>query len=86
MTRSPLKRPRLYGMIILYDPPVPRRWQQFHRYRSGPIVGVCTPEQLEDNLGAIGWESTDEELTHLNEVSAVGEGYPYCMIRAYGAR
>jgi aryl-alcohol dehydrogenase-like predicted oxidoreductase len=51
-----------------------------------PIIGVRTPEQLEDNLGAVGWALTDEELTRLNEVSAIEEGYPYRMIRAYGAR
>ncbi|MEE8390966.1 MAG: aldo/keto reductase [Anaerolineae bacterium] len=51
-----------------------------------PIIGVRTPEQLKDNLGAVGWEFTDEELTRLNEVSAIEEGYPYRMIRAYGAR
>jgi aryl-alcohol dehydrogenase-like predicted oxidoreductase len=51
-----------------------------------PIIGVRTPEQLEDNLDAVGWEFTDEELTRLNEVSAVEEGYPYRMIRAYGSR
>ena len=51
-----------------------------------PIIGVRTPEQLEDNLGAVGWAFTDEELTRLNEVSDIEEGYPYRMIRAYGAR
>jgi aryl-alcohol dehydrogenase-like predicted oxidoreductase len=51
-----------------------------------PIIGVRTPEQLADNLGAIGWELTGEELTRLNEVSAIEEGYPYRMIRAYGTR
>jgi aryl-alcohol dehydrogenase-like predicted oxidoreductase len=51
-----------------------------------PIIGVRTPEQLEDNLGAVGWSLTDEELTRLQEVSAIEEGYPYRMIREYGAR
>jgi aryl-alcohol dehydrogenase-like predicted oxidoreductase len=51
-----------------------------------PIIGVRTPEQLGDNLGAVGWSLTDEELTRLQEVSAIEEGYPYRMIREYGAR
>jgi aryl-alcohol dehydrogenase-like predicted oxidoreductase len=51
-----------------------------------PTIGVRTPEQLEDNLDAVGWEFTDEEPTRLNEVSAVEKGYPYRMIRAYGSR
>jgi hypothetical protein len=41
---------------------------------------------LEDNLGAVGWELTGEELTRLNEVSTIEEGYPYRMIRVYGGR
>jgi aryl-alcohol dehydrogenase-like predicted oxidoreductase len=51
-----------------------------------PIIGARTPEQLEDNLGAVGWELTDEELARLDQVSAVEEGYPYRMMREYGAR
>lgn len=51
-----------------------------------PIIGARTPEQLEDNLGAVGWRLTDEELARLQEVSAIEAGYPYRMIREYGAR
>ncbi|NIV30851.1 MAG: aldo/keto reductase [Anaerolineae bacterium] len=51
-----------------------------------PIIGVRTPEQLEDNLGAVGWRLSDEELARLREVSAIEAGYPYRMIREYGAR
>lgn len=51
-----------------------------------PIVGARTPEQLADNLGAVGWELTAEELHNLDEASAIREGYPYRMIRVYGAR
>jgi len=51
-----------------------------------PIIGVRTPEQLEDNLGAVGWELAAEELDRLDAVSAIEEGYPYRMIRKYGTR
>ena len=51
-----------------------------------PIVGARTPEQLADNLGAIGWKLTSEELALLDDASAIEEGYPYRMIRVYGAR
>jgi aryl-alcohol dehydrogenase-like predicted oxidoreductase len=51
-----------------------------------PIVGARTPEQLAGNLGAIGWELTAEELEGLDQASAIVEGYPYRMIRVYGAR
>jgi len=53
---------------------------------AAPIIGARTPEQLEDNLGAVGWEFAKDELARLNEASAIEEGYPYRMIRAYGAR
>jgi aryl-alcohol dehydrogenase-like predicted oxidoreductase len=51
-----------------------------------PIVGARTPEQLTDNLDAVGWRLTGEELSELDEASAIKEGYPYRMIRIDGAR
>jgi len=51
-----------------------------------PILGARTPEQLADNLGAIGWELGDDELAKLNEASTIQEGYPYRMIGLYGSR
>jgi aryl-alcohol dehydrogenase-like predicted oxidoreductase len=51
-----------------------------------PIVGARTPEQLADDLGAVGWELTAEELERLDEASASAEGYPYRMLRVYGGR
>jgi aryl-alcohol dehydrogenase-like predicted oxidoreductase len=51
-----------------------------------PIIGARTPEQLAENLGAVGWQLTQEELDRLNTVSAIPEGYPYRMMREYGSR
>ncbi len=51
-----------------------------------PILGARTPEQLDDNLGAVGWELDADELTTLNEASTIEEGYPYRMIGLYGSR
>ena len=51
-----------------------------------PIIGARTPEQLSDNLGAVGWELTAEELVQLDEASRIEEGYPYRMMKAYGSR
>jgi aryl-alcohol dehydrogenase-like predicted oxidoreductase len=53
---------------------------------ASPIIGVRTPEQLEDNLGAVGWTFSEDELAHLNTVSAIEVTYPYRMIRQHGAR
>ncbi len=49
-----------------------------------PIIGVRTEEQLEDNLGAVGWKLSDEELKRLDEVSALPETYPYRFIEETG--
>jgi aryl-alcohol dehydrogenase-like predicted oxidoreductase len=51
-----------------------------------PIIGARTPEQLEDNLGVVGWNLTTEELEKLDTVSSIEEGYPYRMMRVYGSR
>jgi aryl-alcohol dehydrogenase-like predicted oxidoreductase len=51
-----------------------------------PIIGARTPEQLADNLGAVGWELTADELERLDAVSAIEGGYPYRMIDEYGTR
>ncbi len=51
------------------------------------ILGVRTVEQLEDNLGAAGWELDPAERARLDEVSAVPlPEYPYGFIAEEGAR
>ena len=67
-------------------PQVALAWLLTQPTVAAPIIGVRTPEQLKDNLGAVGWEFAEDELARLNEASAIKEGYPYRMIRAYGAR
>jgi aryl-alcohol dehydrogenase-like predicted oxidoreductase len=44
------------------------------------------PAQLEDNLGAVDLQLTDEEFSRLDEVSRPDPGYPYRMIGEFGAR
>jgi aryl-alcohol dehydrogenase-like predicted oxidoreductase len=44
---------------------------------TAPIVGARNLQQLEDDLGAIGWMLEDEHLKRLNEVSAPQKIYPY---------
>ena len=48
---------------------------------TAPIIGARTMEQLEDNLGAAGWELSEEQVGRLSEVSAIEEVYPYRFIR-----
>ena len=49
-------------------------------------MGARTLEQLEDNMGAVGWELSAEELSALDEVSTIDWRYPYRMIMSQGAR
>ncbi len=41
------------------------------------ILGARTEEQLRDNLGAVGWELTPEQVQRLDEASATRPPYPY---------
>jgi len=41
------------------------------------IVGARTEEQLKENLGAVGWDLTSEQVKKLDEVSGRPRPYPY---------
>jgi aryl-alcohol dehydrogenase-like predicted oxidoreductase len=45
-----------------------------------PILGASKMEQLEDNLGATGWNLDDKQMQRLNEVSEPPSLYPYSFI------
>jgi aryl-alcohol dehydrogenase-like predicted oxidoreductase len=61
-------------------------WLLARQEVSSVIVGVRTPEQLADNLGATGWQLKQDELHRLSEVSTIPLGYPYRMMDLYGKR
>ena len=44
------------------------------------IIGAKTPEQLEDNLGAVSLKLSDEDLKALDEVSRLPPEYPGWMV------
>jgi len=44
---------------------------------STVIVGARNEQQLRDNLGSLGWSLTSEQMTALDEASAVTPAYPY---------
>jgi aryl-alcohol dehydrogenase-like predicted oxidoreductase len=48
---------------------------------TAPIIGARTMEQLEDNLGAAGWELREKQIERLSEASAIEEVYPHRFIR-----
>ncbi|MEY2516054.1 MAG: hypothetical protein QOJ89_3412 [bacterium] len=47
---------------------------------AAPIVGARRVEQLEDNLGAVGWRLAPEQLARLDEVSKPRPVHPYDFI------
>ena len=47
---------------------------------TAPIIGARRLEQLEDNLGAAGWELSEEQVARLSKASAIEVVYPYRMI------
>lgn len=52
---------------------------------SSVIIGARTEQQLKDNLGAVGWSLTPEEVERLEKISAVPENYPYWHQHLWGA-
>jgi aryl-alcohol dehydrogenase-like predicted oxidoreductase len=44
---------------------------------STVIIGARNEQQLRDNLGSLGWSLTPEQMTALDEASAVTPPYPY---------
>ncbi|MEO0561365.1 MAG: aldo/keto reductase [Chloroflexota bacterium] len=56
--------------------------QQQNKAQIIPIIGVRKMTQLDDNLAALEWELTDEQLTRLDKVSAIDLGFPQSFITA----
>ena len=44
---------------------------------STVIIGARNEEQLRDNLGAVGWNLTAEQIKKLDAASATAKPYPY---------
>jgi aryl-alcohol dehydrogenase-like predicted oxidoreductase len=50
------------------------------------IIGARNEEQLRQNLGAVGWNLTAEQVRRLDEASAVTLPYPYWHQRGFSER
>lgn len=50
---------------------------------TSPILGARRTEQLEDNLGATGWELDAGQVTRLSEANAPESVYPQRMIEGF---
>ncbi len=53
---------------------------------AAAIVGVRTPQQLRDNLGATGWALDAADTARLDAVSAISPGYPASWEQRFGIR
>lgn len=62
-------------------PQIALNWLLRQEGVTAPIIGARRLEQLEDNLGAAGWELTAEQVQKLSEASAIEDVYPYSLIR-----
>jgi aryl-alcohol dehydrogenase-like predicted oxidoreductase len=60
------------------------RWVLQRPGITAPIVGARTPEQLEDNLGATGWELTDAQMAELTRAGERPLPHPYDVHVKYG--
>lgn len=53
---------------------------------SSVVIGARNEEQLRQNLGAVGWHLTAEQVAVLDEASAVTQAYPYWHQRGFDER
>ncbi len=51
-----------------------------------PIFGARTPDQIEENLGSVGWELESEEVAAMEEASSIPLPYPFRFIQRYSRR
>ena len=56
------------------------RWLLEKKNVPSVVFGVKSLEQLEDNLGSVGWKISAEDLKQLDDVSKLPEPYPYEMV------
>jgi aryl-alcohol dehydrogenase-like predicted oxidoreductase len=57
------------------------RWLLQRPGVTAPIIGARSMRQLEDDLGAVGWELTAEQMTALTHASDVPLPYPYDFLQ-----
>ena len=87
----PVSDERLYNVIDALQsvadeigksiPQVALAWLLTRPTVSSVIIGARNEAQLRDNLGAIGWSLTTEQIARLNAASDVMPAYPYYPYR-----
>ncbi len=64
-------------------PQVSLNWIIQQEMVTAPLMGARTEEQLAQNLQAIEWRLTEDQIGRLNRVSDIGEPSPYSFINYY---
>ena len=83
----PVEDGRLYRVVDALEgvaeeigktiPQIALNWLLQRPTVSSVIIGARDEKQLRDNLGAVGWSLTEEQMRRLNEASAVTPPYPH---------
>lgn len=83
----PVDEERLYRVVDALDaiaaetgktvPQIALNWLLQRPTVSTVVIGARTEEQLRQNLGAVGWSLTPEQVASLDEASASTAAYPY---------
>lgn len=83
----PVSDEYVYGVVDALDavaaevektvPQVALNWLLSRPTVSSVIIGARNEEQLKQNLGAVGWSLTSEQVARLDKASAVQRIYPY---------
>lgn len=55
-------------------------WTLLDEAVTSPIIGARTVAQLEDNLGALTVQLSDEQCARLNDISAIDPGFPHALL------
>lgn len=86
---------KLYGIVDILDeiaktknktiPQVALNWLCRRPGISTVIIGARNEQQLRDNIGAVGWSLTEDEVKRLDKASEVPEIYPYWHQHHWGA-
>jgi aryl-alcohol dehydrogenase-like predicted oxidoreductase len=67
-------------------PQVALNWLLQRPSVANVIIGARNEEQLRQNLGAVGWNLTPEQVAKLDAASAVNPSYPYWHQRGFSER
>lgn len=77
---------RVFNYTVRFCPKVAIRWLLQKPNVPSVVIGAKTLSQLQDNLGAVSFELSSQEMKILDEVSAIPAPYPYEMIQRLNAK